>query len=378
MLSECDSRRSAVGCVREGALIETPIGKQMGAHVGEHIGTHVGTHFDTLTLDGKSLEGREEMKQLKGELMRIKQLLANTQADLTDARLRLKTLAQRSPSAQLQGVAAGVVLQAKATLVMYDACPVTCHVIESFSGIPTRPAGAPAEIAQSDVADILPPSISAAISSASVVKMCTMPPQPPAQPLLGEQNILGVSPLCITADVCLQSVRSCVHVQPVVCACTAVTFVWNVCRCSDCRPRRPGLAAYQWPWQQVLSVLTSGSMRLTRSAVGKLTAFSVAPFLSCLSFYCFCWPSLHCPLPWRSGSKYGMFHSCSPSIPFRPLLLSLYIYRCYHKFVSAETTNAKALQWKVYIENDSTLSNIMMMIAFITFKSSLVPLLEGL
>ena len=53
-----------------------------------------------------------------------------------------------------------------------------------------------------------------------------------------------------------------------------------------------------------------------------------------------------------------MFYSCSPSIPFRPLLLSLYIYRCSHKFVSAETTNAKALQWKVYIENDSALSNI--------------------
>ena len=217
MLSECDSR-SAFGCVREGALIETPIGKQMGAHVGTQIGTHVGTHFDTLTLDGKSLEGREEIKQLKGELMCIKQLLANTQADLTDARLRLKTLAQRTPSAQLQGVAAGVVLQAKATLVMtsgYDACPVTCHVIESFSDIPTRPAGAPAKIALSEVVDILPPSISAVISPASGVKMCTMPPQPPAQPLLGEQNILGVSPLYITADVCLlfTSVRSCVHVQ---------------------------------------------------------------------------------------------------------------------------------------------------------------------
>jgi len=29
-------------------------------------------------------------------------------------------------------------------------------------------------------------------------------------------------------------------------------------------------------------------------------------------------------------------------------LISLYIYRCYHKFISADTTNTKALAWKVY------------------------------
>jgi len=35
-------------------------------------------------------------------------------------------------------------------------------------------------------------------------------------------------------------------------------------------------------------------------------------------------------------------------------LISLYIYRCYHTFISADTTNTKALAWKVYYTHMKT------------------------